>query len=130
MSEPESTYEQDFTEYSQEEIDANSPFRIKVRGTTLGDYLDTRNPRYMVALFSYGCAVALVITIGFFAFQSFSTGSILNKDNYSFFSKLFNILCFISGFATVGALFAGKYSKAFGLLVAFAIILTITSLRP
>lgn len=117
----------DLTESRDQELRRQSPMRMALKGTVLGLFLDTKEPRYFLSFLFYLAAFALFAGVVFYALMAFKTGSIMGDDNHAFFGKLFKLVCWISGCVTVASLFAGRYAMGFraGVLTAALIFLAI-----
>ncbi|MFA0809531.1 hypothetical protein [Microbulbifer epialgicus] len=115
----------------QEKESANiSPLRMALRGTTLGQFIETKQRRYLFAFLCYLAATTLFMITVVYAFLAIKSGGLLSGNNHDFFGKLFKIGSFASCLVTVASFSAKRYSLGFQAAVVSAIFILLTNLRP
>jgi len=124
--------QQSYDEYEYSEQEQPSKIKAALTGTVLGEFLRTKERRYLVAFFLYMLAMVfggIIIITAITGFPDILSGFRTNNNSH-FFNRLFVLLSWIAGFMTVGAFCAKRYAKGFTFTFVTVLVIFITYARP
>lgn len=103
-----------------------SPMRSALKGTLLGNFLDTGERRYMAAFILYLLAFVLFAGVIFYGVTLFTSGGVVKDGNHEFYGKLFSVVCAIGACISLGSFCGRRYSMGVqsGLATLFVVVLT------
>lgn len=87
------------------------------KGTLLGDFLETREQKYLLAFVAYTSGYLLVALTFFFVFNQVASVGILNTGEIPF-GRAFVLICISSYCFLLGAVVAKRFNAVFPILAA------------
>jgi len=117
-------------EFLNSDPDWNSPIRVHFRGSLLGNYLDTRNPRYLLAFLLYVICFGIFISLLVQAFTGLNGGEITAKNSHGLWSKFYYLLLIMSALFSSAQMLAERYTMGFRMFLLTGFIGFLVYMRP